>query len=212
MASEFLQFKQEYNRVRDSLGLKIDALSSLSSDKQALQSREIDNLLKELESTVDQIRQSRIMWEGSDLQESAKFLTQSDEEVRRLKSRYQTECSRASLFAGSTTLEGGSRSQREGLLDQRREIDVSSQYVASIRQSAFDTDGTAQSILGNLGTQKEVEIGLSGKMDDLSGEVTTGDKIMSRIEYRERMKTIVIWIVVGLAIIGLGVFLYFVFK
>jgi hypothetical protein len=213
MATEFQQYRDEYNRLRNSISPKIDTLDSLSADKQGQACTEIDNGIREMRSILDQTRQGRVMWEGSEVEESKRFITQSEAEIQRLQTRFSEQRDRGNLFSRPAgALEGGSRSQRDELLAQRQGIEKSGEYVQSIRQMAHDTERSGHGILEELGNQKTTEIGLSGKMDDLSDGVAVGAKALSRIEARERMKTIIIWIVVGLAIVGLGVFLYFVFR
>jgi hypothetical protein len=57
-----------------------------------------------------------------------------------------------------------------------------------------------------------VEGTIDGRLDRLGGDIRLGDKSMDRMISREKLKVILTWVVVGVVVIGLGVFLYFVFK
>jgi predicted transcriptional regulator len=213
MSTEFQQYRDEYNRLRDSISSKIEVLDSLATDKQGSSCTEIEKAVRDMRSIVDQIHQGRIMWEGGEIAEAGRFITQCEVEILRIQTRFGEQRDRANLFARPAgSLEGGSSSERADLLAQRTGVARSAEYVQTICHMASETEQSGHGILETLAAHKTIELGLSEKMDVLSDDVAVGSKAFSRVEMREKFKTVVSGVALALAIVALSVFLYFVFK
>jgi t-SNARE complex subunit (syntaxin) len=213
--SEFEQARADALHVADTLRAKISTLSNIASDKRTSLVAEIENLFRELTEQLDSINKQRIMWDSSENAQATRFIQEMNATARQLGDQFSHERGRSELFAGAITksnLAGGSTSQRESLVTQRQTIDKGSELLQSVGQGLSDITGAGQSVLMELGRQREKENQIGGRLEDLDSEVTDGNRTIGRMAWREKKKTIAIWVVVILVIIGLGVFLYFVFK
>jgi hypothetical protein len=155
------------------------------------------------------------MWDQSENAQAVRFVQEMNATARQLGDTFAHERSRTELFAGAITksnLVGGSASQRESRVMQRQGINKGTELLQSVGQGLSDIEGAGKSVLMELGRQKEKEGQIEGRLEDIDGEVLDGNRTIGRMAWREKKKTIAIWVVVVLVIIGLGVFLYFVFK
>jgi hypothetical protein len=212
--TEYQQYREDACRIRDALRRNILALSSVSPDKRQGLLAEIEPQFRELQEQVDLITEQKIMWDSTERDAATKFVQEIQTETRRLGEQYSIEKSRSDLFAGArmSSLAGGSDSERAGLLQGRDKIGKQGENLRTIEREIRVIQGTAEGILGDLGDQRGKEAGIDDHVNTINHQIDTGNRAMSRIEWREKKKTIAIWVVVVLAIIGLSVFLYFVFK
>jgi hypothetical protein len=213
--SEFDQARSDIIHVSDTLRSKLSALVNISADKRAPLESEIESLFRELTEQLDNINKQRIMWEPSENAQAVRFVQEMNATSRQLGDQFAHERGRGELFAGAITrgnLAGGSASQRESLILQRRGIEHGTEMLQSVGQALGDITGAGQSVILELGKQRETESSIGKRLDDIDGEVLEGDRTIGRMAWREKKKTIAVWVVVIIVILGLGVFLYFVFK
>jgi hypothetical protein len=213
--SEFEQARADAFHIVDALRAKISTLSNSASDKRTSLVDDIEKSFRELTEQLDSITKQRIMWDSSENAQATRFVQEMNATARQLGDQFAHERGRSELFAGAITkanLAGGSASQRESFVMQRQTIDKGSELLESVGQGLSDITSAGQSVLMEIGRQREKEHQIQGRIEDLDDEVTDGSRTIGRMAWREKKKTIAIWVVVILVIIGLGVFLYFVFK
>jgi hypothetical protein len=210
--TEFQQYRDEAVRLRDSLRSKLVLLSSATPNKRAPLSAEIESLFRDVQVQLDLITNYKIMWDSAEIGAATKFVQETVAETRRLADQFAAEKGRSDLLEGARSLAGGGDSDRAGLLQGRRTIAQQAENLRAVHEGVEGIRTAGEGILEDLDRQKEAE----GRIDDTLGtlglEIDTGNRKVRRLEWGERKKTIAVWAVVIIALVGLAVFLYFVFK
>jgi hypothetical protein len=210
--TEYQQYRDEAIRLRDSLRSKLLPLSCATPDKRPALIADIEPLFRDLQVQLDLITDQKIMWDSAEIGAATKFVQETLAETRRLADQFTIEKARSDLFQGAHTLAGGSESERAALLQGREKIAGQGQNLADIHQGIQGIQTAGEGILEEIAKQKTAEGGISDSVDIIGVEIDSGNRKVKRLEWGERKKTIAIWAVVIFALIGLGVFLYFVFK
>jgi hypothetical protein len=213
--SEFDQFRTDVRHLTETLRSKISTLTNISSDQRSSVMTEIENHFRELTEQLDSINKQRIMWDQSENAQAVRFVQEMNTIARQLGESFSHERDRSELFVGAitkTNLVGGSESQKETLVAQRQGIQKGTELIEEVSHGLSNIERAGTSVLIELGRQKETETQIEGKLDKIDEEVTDGNNSIQRMNWREKVKTIVLWVVVGFVIIGLSVFLYFVFQ
>ena len=215
MSDEFDTFRSEIENAKQQVNRNITALSTLSPEMRADAFARIERQFSEIDEQLVQLNESKIMWSAEDSNRANRYLSEVRNHISSLQSRYDSERKRLELFRGATTrhnLAGGGDSHREALLGQREIINEAGHELDMMKRAGADIEGAGKGILSEMDRQKEVGNRIDANLTRIDEGVDLGDEAMNRIISRERLKVIIVWVVVVLAIIGLCVFLYFVFR
>ena len=215
MSDEFDTFHSEIEAAKQQVSRMITGLSTISPEQRPEAFERIERQFSEINEQIEQLNESKIMWGSEYARRANSYLSEVRQQVSQLEDRYNSERRRLELFRGATqrhNLAGGGQSHREALLGQREIINEGGRELELMKQAGQDIENAGNGILDEFGRQREVVERIGGNLQRLNEGVDIGDQAMNRIISRERLKVIVVWIAVGLAIVGLCVFLYFVFR
>jgi chromosome segregation ATPase len=211
--SEFFQTRDEISALRDELRTKLRGLNLIPPERRPETLRDLDSLFSRTQEHVQAMSDQLVMWEGTDQNQARRFIAETNAELQSLSESYNRDKSRFSLLAGARTdISGGSAGQKTALLDTRRDIDRGAALLSDVVQSLDDIRDAGQGVREEIAMQAGKENLINGRIDSLDNESAIGRSIIGRMWRREKIRTAAIWIVVGVVIVGLGVFLYFVFR
>jgi chromosome segregation ATPase len=211
--SEFVQLRDDLLSLREELRASIRVLGSVPGDRRAESLRAIESQFGRAHEHVQSMNDQLVMWVNSEQFQARRFLAETNAELQSLSESYKRERSRSELFSGARAdISGGSAEQRIGLIDGRREIERGTGMFVEVVQGLDGIKRAGQGIREEIAMQAGKERTMSGRVDELETEAGRGSNIISRMWLREKVRRAAVWIVVLFVMIGLGVFLYFVFR
>jgi hypothetical protein len=188
-------------------------LRTIASERRPDYFREIDSLFSRTHEQIQSISDQLVMWDSTEQAQARRLIAEANADLASLTETYNRAKARAELLPGPRPdVSGGSASQRAGLLDQRQDIAKGTAMLGSVVEGLESIRDAGQGVREELAIQAQKERGIEGRLDVIDTETGIGNSIIGRMWRRERTKTVAIWILVIVVIIGLAVFLYFVFK
>lgn len=212
--TSYQEYETELQQLKNLLSRNISELERLQGEERSRKIRQIEENFNTLNDTISDIKSNLYMMEQNDRNKMNKALEDSREQIRNLENRFRDAKNRGELIGSSTVnLEGGVNAARQGLINNREKIQQGNEALRNFNDMGHEVLDAGHGILNDLNDQKEKELQIDRKLDDLDTHTAIGSRTVERMLCRNKKRTAILWIVIVLVvIIFLSVFLYFVFR
>lgn len=212
--TSYQEYETELQQLKNLLSRNISELERLQGEERSRKIRQIEENFNTLNDTISDIKSNLYIMEQNDRNKMNKALEDSREQIRNLENRFRDAKNRGELIGSSTVnLEGGVNAARQGLINNREKIQQGNEGLRNFNDMGNEILDAGHGILNDLNDQKEKELQIDRKLDDLDTNTTIGSRTVERMLCRNKKRTAILWIVIVLVvIIFLSVFLYFVFR
>lgn len=211
---QFTENVRELQQLKNQISRSISEMERLQGEERARKIRDIEDNLSNLNVLIQTIKDDMPMMEQTDRSKMAKILQDYQVDAQKLEARFKDARNRGELMGSSNiVLEGGSNAERQELINQRSKIEDGNQKLYQFNNMAGEIEEIGHGTLASLNEQKEKELDLGRKLNDLSVDMTIGERTADRMLCRQKRRTAILWIVIVLVVmVFLAVFLYFVFR
>jgi hypothetical protein len=186
--TEFEAYRGDAIQIKENIIAKITALSSFSSDDPKPLLAEVESLFRDLSSQIDLIKAQQTMWDTAEREAATRFVQELSAESRRLGDRFADERQRIEKRPDATS------------------------NMDTLIQGTADEDAVAGAgIMRELESQRDREVTGGGHVEEIEIDGNTVSKT-GLPKCNDSKKTIAIWVVVGIALLGLLCLLYFTIR
>ena len=212
-----LSYKESDNELKttiNQLSRDISGLERLQGEERSKMIRQIEENFKALNDSIKYIDSNLYIMEQNERSKMMNSLNDAKVQITKLENQFNNAKQRGELFGtSSVVLEGGSKSERQRLLNNREVIEAGNQGLIAFNETANGIQNTGQGTLNDLNDQKEKQLHIDENLNHLGVDMTIGERTIDRMLCRQKRRTAILWIVIVLVvIIFLSVFLYFVFR
>ncbi|KAL1525600.1 hypothetical protein AB1Y20_020454 [Prymnesium parvum] len=123
--------------------------------------------------------------------------------IRELRSTKQpsSDCIREELFASHGGCSQGEASERARMLQTNERLASGTERLKDVSAVTMDMENTANSILGDLASQRETLLRARGTLRFASDGLDRSDKILRSMARRAMTNKLVLWVVIGMIVL-----------
>ena len=212
MTVQYQESIRDLQQLKNQISRGVGELDRLQGEERSKKIRDIEENLSNLNQLIQSIRDEFPMMEQTERSKMTRILQDYQVETQKLEDRFRDAKNRGELMGSSKViLEGGSNSERQQLLNQREAIKEGNSKLYAFNDMGNDVLGIGHGTLAELDEQKEKELGIENKLDDLSTNATIAERTADRMLCRQKRRTAILWIVIVLVfIIFLAVLLFLI--
>lgn len=204
------ELEQIFNQLRNTVG----ELSRLPEAQRPGKEQQFQELIEQANSLIQDIEDNQMMWSPHEKSDASNYLKTAKNRLKAIDSDYKENQNRRDLMRKTNehALGGSSSDQQETLKDHREIFKQGQNLEMNLLGDLNEGIDGLNNVTSELANQREVEFRVDGNLSELDTDVEKGQGLINKILCQQKKKTIAMWGVLILVLIGLCIFLYFVFK
>lgn len=205
------ELEQIFNQLRNTVG----ELSRLPEAQRPGKEQQFQELIEQANVLIQDIEDNLMMWSTQEKSDATNYLKIAKSRLKAIESDYKENQNRKDLMRRAnenSSLGASSSDQRVALANQREINTMTKNLEMNLLGDLNEGIDGLSNVTNELANQREVEFRVDGNLSELDTDVEKGQGLINKILCQQKKKTIAMWGVLILVLIGLCIFLYFVFK